>query len=52
MTPEEKEKLVDDVIRFYNKKTNMHYKCSNKLNRDAVEMALEKSNWNKAPLMV
>lgn len=52
MTPKEKDKIIDDIVRFYNKKTGMHYKCGNKVNRDAIEIALEKCNYSKASLLV
>lgn len=52
MTPEIKEQMIDEVVRFYNKKSKMHYKCNNKRNREVIELALEKASWNKASLLI
>ena len=52
MTPEMKEQIIDEVIRFYNQKTKMHYKCSNSKNREVISLSLEKVNWNKPQLLM
>ena len=52
MTPEMKEQIIDEVIRFYNQKTKMHYKSSNSKNREVISLSLEKVNWNKPQLLM